>query len=145
MAFAKFYKEFARLGEYLQDFFILAARIAVAFGFVEPAKMKWEAMPAVAAWFAELGIPLPVFFAYLVASVEVAGIVLLVLGLLTRLIAVPLMAVMVAAILLVHLPHGFECADNGFEIPLYYLVFMGLFVAFGAGKYSLDHLLFKEA
>jgi putative oxidoreductase len=143
MPFGKFYREYSRLGEYASSLFLLAARLVVAMGFTEAAHLKWEAIDATAEWFATLGYPLPMFTAYLVSSTEVLGIVLLTLGLLTRLISVPLMVIMVVAILTVHLPNGFECSKNGFEIPMYYFVFLGLFLSHGPGRYSLDHLLFK--
>ncbi len=143
MQFGKFYREFSRLGEYGASLFLLGARLAVAAGFTEAAHLKWESIGATAEWFGVLGYPFPLFTAYLVSSVEVAGIVLLGLGLLTRLITVPLMIIMLTAIFTVHLPNGFECAKNGFEIPLYYFLFLGLFLSHGPGRYSLDHLLFK--
>jgi len=143
MQFGKFYGEFSRLGEYGSHLFLLAARLAVATGFTEAAHLKWEAINATAEWFAVLGYPFPLFTAYLVSSVEVIGVVLLALGLLTRLITVPLMIIMVMAILTVHLPNGFECSKNGFEIPLYYFIFLGIFLSHGPGRYSLDHLFFR--
>ncbi|MEJ2467648.1 MAG: DoxX family protein [Campylobacterales bacterium] len=143
MAFGKFYREFSRLGEYGSSLFLLAARLVVATGFTEAAHLKWESIEATAEWFGSMGYPLPLFTAYLVGSVEVLGIVLLALGLLTRLISIPLMVIMIVAILTVHLPNGFECSKNGFEIPMYYFVFLGLFISHGPGRYSLDHLLFK--
>ena len=143
MQFGKFYREFAHLGEYGGNLFLLAARLVVATGFTEAAHLKWESIDATAQWFTMLGYPFPLFTAYLVGSVEVLGIVLLTLGLLTRLITVPLMVIMIVAIVTVHLPNGFECTKNGFEIPLYYLIFLGLFLSHGPGRYSLDHLLFK--
>jgi len=143
MRFGVFYKEFARLGDYSSSFFLLAARLAVATGFTEAAHLKWESIDATAAWFGTLGYPFPMFTAYLVGCVEVLGIVLLALGLLTRLIAVPLMIIMIVAIVTVHLPNGFECSKNGFEIPFYYFIFLGLFLSHGSGRFSLDHLLFK--
>jgi len=143
MQFGKFYGEFSRLGEYASSLFLLAARLVVATGFTEAAHLKWEAIDATGQWFGVLGFPFPLFTAYLVSSVEVAGVVLLSLGLLTRLITIPLMIIMITAIFAVHLPNGFECAKNGFEIPLYYFIFLGLFLSHGPGRYSLDHKLFK--
>jgi putative oxidoreductase len=90
-----------------------------------------------------LGYPAPGFLAYLVSGVEVAGVVLLTLGLFTRLIALPLMIIMLIAILTVHLHNGFDCAENGFEIPLYFLMMLGTLFSGGSGRYSLDHLFFK--
>jgi len=52
--------------------------------------------------------------------------------------------IMFGAVFFVHWEHGFAVANNGFEIPLYYLAFLLLFATFGAGKYSLDYLIFKD-
>jgi len=79
----------------------------------------------------------------MVSGVESIGIVLLTLGLFTRYISVMLSFVMIGAILFVHLPHGFSAANNGFEIPLYYFIFLMLFATFGAGRYSLDRVFFE--
>ena len=140
----KIYGEFARFSEYLQSIALLLARLAVAYGFYEPAMMKWSDIHAVADWFGSMGIPFPTLNAYMAATTEITGVVLLTLGLFTRLISIPMMVIMIVAIKTVHLAHGFSAGDNGFEIPLYYLLFLLIFVAFGAGKFSLDQLLFKD-
>lgn len=127
-----------------QSISLLLARLTVAYGFYQPAMQKWSDISSVADWFGTLDIPFPTLNAYLAASTELLGVVLLTLGLFTRLISVPLMVVMVVAITTVHLSHGFAAGDNGFEIPLYYLLFLALFASLGAGKLSLDHLLFGE-
>jgi putative oxidoreductase len=127
-----------------QSVSLLLARLAVAYGFYDPAMQKWSDIESVATWFDSIGIPFPALNAYLAASTEILGVVLLTLGLFTRLISIPLMVVMVVAITTVHLSHGFSAGDNGFEIPLYYMLFLALFASFGAGKFSLDHLLFGE-
>ncbi len=126
------------------DIALLLARLTMAYGFYTPAMQKWSDMSSVASWFGTLGIPLPTLNAYLAASTELMGVVLLTLGLFTRLISLPLIVVMVVAIATVHLGHGFSAGDNGFEIPLYYMLFLAIFASFGAGKFSLDHLLFGE-
>ena len=127
-----------------QSLALLLARVAVTYGFYEPAMQKWSDIGAVATWFGSIGIPLPALNAYMAATTEIVGVVLLTLGLFTRLISIPLMVVMVVAIVTVHLPNGFSAGENGFEIPLYYMLFLGIFASFGAGKFSLDHLLFGE-
>ncbi len=127
-----------------QSVALLLARVVVAYGFYEPAMQKWSDIDSVATWFSSIGIPLPTLNAYMAATTEIVGVVLLTLGLFTRLISIPLMVVMVVAILTVHLSNGFSAGDNGFEIPLYYMLFLGIFASFGAGKFSLDHLLFGE-
>jgi len=127
-----------------QSVSLFLARLAVAYGFYEPAMMKWADIGAIAEWFGSMGMPFPTLNAYMAATTEITGVVLLTLGLFTRLISIPLMVVMVVAIVTVHLPHGFSAGDNGFEIPLYYMLFLALFASFGAGKLSLDYLLFGE-
>ncbi|MCK9473434.1 DoxX family protein [Sulfurimonas sp.] len=138
------YLNFSRLSEYAKSPALLFARLAVAYGFYGPAINKWSDMSAVADWFASLGIPFPTLNAYMAASTEMTGVVLLTLGFLTRLISLPLIIVMIVAIVTVHLPNGFSAGDNGFEIPLYYMLFLLLFVSHGAGKFSLDRLFFGE-
>lgn len=123
---------------------MLLARLVVAYGFYEPAMMKWQDISSVAEWFGSMGIPFPTLNAYLSASTEITGVILLTLGLLTRFISLPLIVVMIVAIITVHLPNGFSAGDNGYEIPLYYMLFLFIFVTNGAGKFSLDRLFFGE-
>ncbi|UFH59190.1 HvfX family Cu-binding RiPP maturation protein [Sulfurovum mangrovi] len=127
-----------------QDLALLVARLILAYGFYGPAMRKWADIDAIAIWFGTLGIPLPTLNAYMAATTELLGVILLTLGLFTRLISLPLIVVMIVAIVTVHLPHGFTAGDNGFEIPLYYMLFLAIFASFGAGKFSLDHLLFGK-
>jgi len=123
-----------------QSLSLLLARLAVAYGFYEPAMSKWKDIDGIASWFGTMGIPFPTLNAYMAASTEALGIVLLTLGLFTRLISIPLMVVMVVA----HLAHGFSAGDNGFEIPLYYMLFLLIFASHGAGKFSVDYFLFEK-
>ncbi|MFT7880560.1 MAG: DoxX family protein [Sulfurimonas sp.] len=127
-----------------QDFALLFARLVLAYGFYGPAMRKWADIDAIAVWFGTLGIPFPTLNAYMAATTELSGVVLLTLGLFTRLISLPLIVVMIVAIVTVHLPHGFAAGDNGFEIPVYYMLFLAIFASFGAGRFSLDHLLFGK-
>ena len=127
-----------------QSLSLLLARLTVAYGFYGPATTKWSDINSVAEWFGSLGIPLPALNAYLAATTELVGVLLLTLGLFTRIISIPLIIVMIVAITTVHLGNGFSAGDNGYEIPLYYMLFLALFASFGAGKFSLDHLLFGD-
>ena len=129
---------------HFQSLSLLLARLIVAYGFFQPAKAKWSDINAIAEWFGSMGMPFPTLNAYMAASTEALGVVLLTLGLLTRLISIPLMVVMVVAITTVHIAHGFEAGNNGFEIPLYYMLFLFIFLSHGAGKFSLDHLIFGK-
>ena len=127
-----------------QSVSLFLARLAVAYGFYEPAMTKWSDIGSVAEWFGSIGIPFPTLNAYMAASTEIVGVVLLTLGLFTRLISIPLMIIMIVAITTVHLSNGFAAGNHGFEIPLYYMLFLALFASLGAGKLSLDHLLFSD-
>lgn len=129
---------------YPKNIILLLSRIVIAYGFSLPALLKMNDLEGTISWFESVSIPFSALFAYLVAGLESMGIVLLVLGLFTRFISVMLSFVMMGAILFVHLPHGFLASNNGFEIPLYYLIFLMIFATFGAGKYSLDRLFFHD-
>ena len=122
-----------------QDISLLFLRAVLAYGFYEPALNKWSDIDAVASWFeGYLRLPFPTINAYLAASTEALGVVLLTLGLATRFISVALMVVMVVAILTVHIDNGFNVGGNGFEIPLYYLLMLFVLFSHGGGKFSLD-------
>lgn len=139
-----FYIEFSRLSEYGKSLSLLFARLVVAYGFYEPAMMKWSDMSSVAQWFGSLGIPFPTVNAYMAATTEITGVVLLTLGLLTRLISIPMIVIMIVAIFTVHINNGFSAGNNGFEIPLYYMIFLLIFLSHGAGKFSIDRLIFGD-
>ena len=125
----------------LNDIPALFFRIILAYGFYTPAMMKWGNINGIAEWFAGMGIPFPTLNAYLAASTEMAAVILLPLGLATRFISIPLIITMVVAIVTVHLSNGFEAGDNGFEIPLYYMLMLFALLINGAGKLSVDHLI----
>ncbi len=129
---------------YPKNLILLAVRLLLAYGFAKPALLKLHDMHATSEWFASLTIPFPVFTAYLVTGLEAIGIVLLILGLFTRFTAILLSFVMMGAMFFVHSAQGFSVADNGIEIPLYYMLFLLMFASFGAGKYALDRVLFKD-
>ncbi len=140
MATLNYYRSVRTL-EKLKDIPLLLTRLVLAFGFYTTARVKWADIGSVTAWFRETGIPAPAFNAYLTASTEALGVVLLISGLGTRIIAVPLMIMMLVAIGTVHLHNGFEAGDNGFEIPLYYLVMLLVLFINGAGRFSLDRVI----
>jgi len=136
--------EISVLFSYPKHLIILIARLLLAYGFAKPALLKLNDLSATSTWFASISIPFPTFTAYLVSGIETMGIVLLILGLFTRQISIFLSFVMMGAILFVHEAHGFSVANNGIEIPLYYMLFLFIFATFGGGKYSLDNLIFKD-
>jgi len=134
----------SRIGHKSQNLALLLLRLILAYGFFGPAMMKWQNMTAIGDWFKSLGYPAPYFNAYMAGTTELLGVVLLILGLGTRVISLLLIFVMFVAITTVHLKHGFEAGNNGFEIPLYYAIMLFTLFAYGAGKYSLDNFLSKK-
>ncbi|GAA3953427.1 DoxX family membrane protein [Chitinophaga oryziterrae] len=86
----------------------------------------------------------PAFSAYFVAFTEATGVIFLILGLGTRIIAIPLMITMLVAIRTIHWANGFEAGNNGFEIPLYYLLMLLVLLIYGAGRFSLDRIIDKK-
>lgn len=127
--------------EDLKDLPLLFLRLVLAYGFFGPALMKLNDLDGIADWFRTLGIPAPVLNAWLSAGTELLGSILLVVGFATRIIALPLMVTMLVAIRTVHWANGFEAAENGYEIPLYYLLMLLLLFFTGPGKLSLDYLI----
>jgi putative oxidoreductase len=92
-------------------------------------------------FFESLGFRPGVLFAALAGLGELAGGLLLVLGLLTPVGAAAVLATMIVAMVSVHLKNGFFAANNGIEMPLLFAA-AALGVAFtGGGAYSLDALL----
>ncbi|WP_276360277.1 DoxX family protein [Daejeonella sp. H1SJ63] len=123
---------------------LLLMRLLIAYGFYGPAIMKWNDINSIAEWFESLEIPLPYLNAYLAAGTETLGVVLLFLGLGTRFITIPLIITMLVAIKTVHWANGFEAGENGFEIPLYYIIMLLTLFIYGSGKLSLDRLIEKK-
>jgi putative oxidoreductase len=84
---------------------------------------------------------MPVMVGYLVGLAQFAGGIAILTGALLRLGAICIIIVMLGAIFLVHLPHGFDVNHGGMEFALTQLLIgFGLLLA-GPGKYSLGSIL----
>jgi len=139
------YNKFVEGAGKLRDIPLLLFRLILAVGFYEPAMMKVKNLSGVAEWFGSMNYPLPMISASISMVTEVSGIVLLILGLGSRLIAMPMMFIMVIATFTVHISNGFPAGDNGFEIPLYYFLMLFALVVYGSGKFSVDYLISKRS
>ena len=83
----------------------------------------------------------PVAVASLVGLAQVFGAVAVLTGTFARLGAVCLIVVMIGAILLVHLPHGFDVSNGGFEYALTQMLVATAILLAGPGRYSVARLL----
>ena len=123
---------------------LAAARLALGWVFVQSGWGKLHDLPRVVDYFASLGIPAPHLQAPFVAGVEVAGGLLLLAGLFTRVASLPLAATMVVALLTAKRADIATASDLFGTVELLYLLLLGLLAAFGAGAVSLDALLSRR-
>jgi putative oxidoreductase len=92
-------------------------------------------------FFESLGFRPGRFFAAAAGSTEVAGGLLVALGLLGPLGPALIVSVMVVAMATVHWQHGLFANNNGIEVPLLYTVGAAALALTGFGAYSLDAAL----
>src|SRR6185312_6497467 len=83
----------------------------------------------------------PAIIGYLVGLAQVLGGVAILVGALIRVGAVCIIVVMLGAIFLVHLPHGFDVSKGGVEYALTQLLIALALLLTGAGRYSLSDSL----
>lgn len=145
MQINQLYKRYASTLDGLKDLSPLIFRLLLAYGFAEPAWNKVQDVHAIGEWFQSMELPAPYFQAWLATITECLGVVLLTLGLGTRLIAFPLIITMLVAIKTVHWENGFSAGNNGYEIPFYYLLMLVSLLFTGSGKISVDHLIWKRS
>ena len=86
----------------------LALRIYLAPIFIMAGSNKLSNVENVAWWFGSIGIPAPELMVYLAGLTELVGGILLIAGLATRWIAVPLMVTMVVAAVTAHWENGWH-------------------------------------
>jgi putative oxidoreductase len=131
-----------RIGEWLG---MLGIRLLLAyeFGLAGLEKLRNDN------WFADIqgDFPfpfsmVPVDIRWLLATwTELIGAVALAIGLGTRFWATSLLILDVVAWASVHADHGYNVCDNGFKLPLMYLLMLVPLVLSGPGKLSLDHVI----
>ena len=89
-----------------------------------------------------LGVPAPGLFAIILTLVELLGGLALILGLFTRVVAIPLAVDMLVATLTVHLPNSFSVLLNGgYEFTLVLLAASVALAVAGPGEAALDRFL----
>jgi putative oxidoreductase len=117
------------------------ARLTLGVVFIGTGWGKLHSLDKVTGFFTELGIPAPGFNAVLVASAEFVCGALLLIGLLSRLAAIPLIVIMIVAILTAKIGDLHGISDLlGFEEWTYIVLAVWIAVA-GPGPVSVDRLL----
>ena len=139
--------------DFLQPLFLLLIRAYFGYRFMMAGLGKFRNFEGTVGFFSSLGLPLPEISAALAAGTELAGGLLLILGLFTKLAALPLSITMLVAYLTAHQKslqvfflgakiEGNACSVNFFAQSPYPFLFTCLVLMFfGAGKFSLDRLL----
>ena len=124
---------------------IALVRIITGVIFIAHGYMKFFVMgiAGTTGFFSQVGVPAPSLMAPFVATLEVAGGIALVIGLLTRLAALGLAIDMLVAILLVRLKGGFF-APNGAEFEILLCVACVALVIAGAGALSVDESIARR-
>jgi len=80
----------------------------------------------------------PTVVGYLVGIAQVCGGLAMLTGILVRVGAACIIIVMLGAIFLVHLPHGFDVGKGGMEYALTQLLIAVAILIAGGGAWSLD-------
>lgn len=126
----------------IQSAVLLFVRVTMGWGFFLTGKGKLLHLEKTTAFFDSLHLPLPKFQALLAGSTEMLGGLLLLAGLGTRLISIPLAFTMVVAYLTAHRDEAFRSlSDFTDQAPFPFLMAALVTLAFGAGRLSLDRLL----
>ncbi|HTK76415.1 MAG TPA: DoxX family protein [Gemmataceae bacterium] len=105
--------------------------------------VAWQKMPDPSKLPADAPPPkaLPAVLQLAVAWGEVLGGAACALGIMTRLAALGLAAIMVGAIVTVHGPHGFSMEHGGYEYNVVLIVVCLSLALLGAGTLSLDRVI----
>lgn len=121
----------------------LLVRFTVGLVFLVTGWGKLHNLDGVTQFFASLDIPAAHANAVFVSSVELVGGALLILGLGTRVASMFLVGVMAVAIATAKLPELHGVVDLVDTVEAVYLVVFVWLLTTGAGRASLDHVLFR--
>ena len=94
-------------------------------------------LEGLAGWLGGMGVPLPMLSAVLVASSEVIGGAMLIIGFMTRFAAATQVIAMLVAVLMVHWSNGFT-GEGGYQWALLLAAAAFALMMDGAGRYSID-------
>lgn len=117
MSLVSFYQKSLNASRLFDGLAPLALRLYLAPVLMQAGYNKLAHFEDTVAWFANpdwgLGLPMPTLMAALAAGTEFFGAILLLLGLATRLISIPMMITMLVAAFTVHWPNGWLAIADG--------------------------------
>lgn len=136
----------------------LALRAIVGFGFLAHGLAKVSRGPATfAAILHGLGVPAPDLMAWATILVELLGGLAVLAGAFVWMFSIPMAAVLLAAMITVHLPYGFssiklvavtdgraQFGPPGYETALLYLACLAALVLGGSGPLSIDSFIARR-
>ena len=139
------YRRLLAGADHLPSPLLLIIRLYWGWSFFQTGKGKLMNHAQVTEFFTSLHLPLPGLNAWLAGATECFGGLLLLVGLASRLTAIPLIVTMVVA----YLTADLEAVQNIFSAPdkftgadpFRYLLASVLVLAFGPGAFSLDRLV----
>ena len=138
----RYYRLLIRVSSNLQSPFLLAVRVYWGWQFMQTGWGKLTDLGKVVQFFTELGIPAPALNAYFVSALEFGGGLLLILGLGSRIIALPLVINMLVAYVTADREALFSIFSSPDKFtaaaPYTFLVASLIVLIFGPGKVSVD-------
>lgn len=151
----KLYGKLCGVLDHLQSPLLLVIRLYWGYQFFIAGKGKLMNLERVTGFFTDLGIPFPSLNAVMAGTTECVGGLLLMLGLFTRLISIPLAVVMLVAYATAHRDavlvviqsiQGFSFTLDEFvkQEPFPFLMTVLVVMAFGPGRFSLDTWLKRK-
>lgn len=126
---------------------ITALRIVLGFLFAAHGWQKFNewTIAGTQAAFSQMGIPAAEVAAPVIAVLELAGGIALIVGVLTRIVAALLVVDMLGALFLVHAGAGVYADKGGYELVLLLGAAAFVLALTGAGRVSVDHALFGRS
>jgi len=148
MEIFKWNARFEVLADYLRSPLLLVLRLYWGWQFAQTGWGKWMNLERTAEFFGGLGIPMPKLNAVVAGGVECVGGVLLIAGLASRWVSVPLAVTMIVAYVTADneaLRSVFDDPERFTSAALFMFLLVALIVlAFGPGAFSLDRVLIKK-
>lgn len=108
-------------------------------------KFQLTGLEGITGFFDSIGVPAAAIAAPVVATIEILGGIMLILGAFTHITGIILTLVMLGAAIFAHIPNGIFVGDGGWELVGAIGAGTLAFAAVGAGRYSIDTLIAQRS